>query len=298
MQSVGQILRHAREACGRTLEQVNSSTRIPVKVLEAIETDDLSAIHSAFLYRSFVRQMAASVNLDTAELDSSLQTAANRIPAPLMPGEGAAAPPKVAALRIGRKRKSRLLYSLSSFAMALMVCSALYALWQNEKSKLPGAWHSLVGTSHKETNPPPAQVTADPKEPNDHPAVPQHDPDVAQADAAGFTLELSATEPAWLSIIADGKQSFKGILERAETKVLEGRRTARIRTGNAGGVNVVFNGKSLGPLGPRGQVRTVLFTRNNYEVLLDSPTRVSLLNFSQTAAMAQFPPSLEVLPGL
>jgi hypothetical protein len=111
---------------------------------------------------------------------------------------------------------------------------------------------------------------------------------------AGFTLQLSAIEPAWLSIIADGKPSFKGILEKAETKILEGHRTARIRTGNAGGVEVVFNGKPLGALGPRGQIRTVLFTKDNYEVL-HRPAHVSLVEFTQTAEL-KLPLDRERLP--
>jgi hypothetical protein len=80
-------------------------------------------------------------------------------------------------------------------------------------------------------------------------------------------IELSAIEATWLSITADGKETYSGILEAAETKTLEGHQTARIRTGNAGGVNVVFNGKALGALGRRGQTRTVLFTRSGYAVL-------------------------------
>jgi len=76
---------------------------------------------------------------------------------------------------------------------------------------------------------------------------------------------LSAIERTWLSIVADGQETFTGVLETAETKVLEGHETARIRTGNAGGLNVVFNGRAIGSLGPRGQVRTVVFTRTGYE---------------------------------
>jgi hypothetical protein len=90
---------------------------------------------------------------------------------------------------------------------------------------------------------------------------------VAAERETAIHIELSAIEPTWLSITADGKQTYSGILEAAETKILEGHETARIRTGNAGGVNVVFNGKALGALGRRGQTRTVLFTRSGYEVL-------------------------------
>ncbi len=241
MQSVGQRLRQTREAQGRSLEDVNLSTRIPVRSLEAIEQDDVTRISSAFLYRSFVRQIAAFLGIDYAGIESAVNAAVERIPAPLIPGEGASATaPKVAALRVGRKRTNKLLYALSSFAAVLVGCSAFYAFLESPRFNLP-----FLGQNA------PAQ-------------------NVPSTRSSGFTLELSATEPAWLSIIADGKESFDGILQRDQTKTLEGRRTARVKTANAGGVEVVFNGKSLGALGPHGQTRTVLFTKNRYQVLNQS----------------------------
>ena len=105
----------------------------------------------------------------------------------------------------------------------------------------------------------------------------------AQTDAAashpGFHVELSVVERTWLSIVSDGKQIFSGMVEPFETKVLEGNETARIRTGNAGAVSLVFNGRPIGNLGPRGQVRTVIFTKDNYEVLEPAP-HLTLTRFS------------------
>jgi cytoskeleton protein RodZ len=69
------------------------------------------------------------------------------------------------------------------------------------------------------------------------------------------------------------------VLDVAETKELEGHNSARIRTGNAGGVNVLFNGKTIGSLGPRGQVRTVVFTKDNYEIVEPSAD-IALMSFS------------------
>ena len=40
-----------------------------------------------------------------------------------------------------------------------------------------------------------------------------------------------------------------------------------MKIGNAGGVDVQWNGKSIGPIGARGQVRTVRFTRENFKIL-------------------------------
>ncbi len=79
-------------------------------------------------------------------------------------------------------------------------------------------------------------------------------------------LELEATERTWLSVSADGKTAYTGILEPLETKVLDGQDTAMLRTGNAGGVSITFNGKLIGPVGPRGTTRTVVFSRTGYAI--------------------------------
>ena len=52
-----------------------------------------------------------------------------------------------------------------------------------------------------------------------------------------------------------------------QTMSFDGRESAQIRTANAGGVNIIFNGRALGPLGRRGQSRTFVFTKSGYEVV-------------------------------
>jgi hypothetical protein len=49
-----------------------------------------------------------------------------------------------------------------------------------------------------------------------------------------------------------------------------------VRAGNAGGIQVVFNGKTIGPLGPKGQVRTAVFTRDRYTILEPAATSFAL----------------------
>ncbi len=99
--------------------------------------------------------------------------------------------------------------------------------------------------------------------------------------ANGYRVDLSALEPTWLSVTADGRQAFSGTLEPEQKKSFEGHERGRIRTGNAGGITLVFNGKPIGVVGPRGQVRDVVFTRDNYRIV-QPPGNVALTSFIQT----------------
>ena len=87
MQSVGTRLREARIKKGYTLEDINARTRISLKNLDAIESDDLAKISSPFTYRSFVKQLADLAGLDHATLATDAQAASTTMPEPLVPGQ-------------------------------------------------------------------------------------------------------------------------------------------------------------------------------------------------------------------
>ncbi len=272
MESVGQKLREARLRSGFTLDDVSAKTRINLKNLQAIETDDLKQISSPFLYKSFVRQFAGSVALDCAALQEALCAAAGSMPEPLVPGQdGAPVRPKLPGLRPQRVRKLRWLLSIASLIVMLVACSSFYGMWQDSRydlqSSLSGFVKSVrsspnVVASHSNNR----QVAQSepPSQPNSMPAVDAAKP---TGNLDGFRIQLSALETTWLSVMTDGKEVYEGLLKADESKILDGRETARIRTGNAGGVEVFFNGRTIGPLGREGQVRTVVFTKNGYEVL-------------------------------
>src|SRR6185369_11136944 len=67
-QSLGQVLRHAREARALALDEVEMQTRIRVKYLQALESGDLSVLPSAAHARGFLRNYAQFLQLDTNTL--------------------------------------------------------------------------------------------------------------------------------------------------------------------------------------------------------------------------------------
>jgi hypothetical protein len=80
-------------------------------------------------------------------------------------------------------------------------------------------------------------------------------------------VELTADEPVWVLVRSDGKFLFTGTLSAKESRTFEAARTVLLQLGNAGGVTITLNGKPVGPVGPRGQVRTVQFTSGGFEIV-------------------------------
>jgi cytoskeletal protein RodZ len=294
MLSVGQRLREARLQRGRSLEDVSASTRIAVKNLLAIEADELEKLGAPFLYRSFVRQFAKELNLTDEQFDNDVQAAAGTMPEPLMPGQGNGPFPAVNALPVRRHRSFKWLHSVASLIVMMVACSTVYSLWQSSRSNLQASFKNMFSavtaapkaanstrTAYKPVRPRVAsQISEAASLPSSKTGAEAEDSAATGGDVDGaYRIELSAIEPTWLSIIADGRRAFSGILETADTKVLEAHENVRIRTGNAGGVNVTLNGKALGAIGPRGQVRTVILTKDAYEILPPEP-HMSLTEFT------------------
>jgi hypothetical protein len=166
---------------------------------------------------------------------------------------------------------------VAGLVAALLGCSGFYAWWSRPAEAAVGKLRPL---------PPIVQPLVQPViQPLAEPAPVKAAPDetLAQVTAVAeshttvdgidhVVLNLSATEKTWLSITSEGKHLFSGFLEPSQTKTLTGLEAARMTVGNAGGIEVRLNGKPIGPIGKSGQVRTVVFTPDNFEVLpADTP---------------------------
>jgi hypothetical protein len=64
---------------------------------------------------------------------------------------------------------------------------------------------------------------------------------------------LSITQTSWVLVEIDGQKIAEGIYPAGTVKKFHGK-SASLRAGNAGGVDVQVNGKDLGPLGASGSV--------------------------------------------
>jgi len=272
------LLREERLKQGLTLEMVSIDTKISMSNLEAIETDQLGHFTSPFFYKSFVKQFAGALQMDAADLAQVLDSQASTIPAPPVPGESDRPLPNVPALRRVRRTSAfRWAIPGASLLVVLVGCSGVYAWWEsthgagtNVPSSSPTKISSSAVTLPVPTEDKQAAANPAPMHPPASKAESSSSlPAVAQSEAAAsgaIRLELAAVERTWVSVVSDGRKIFSGTLDAEQTKVFEGHESARIKTGNAGGVHVVFNGRAIGALGPRGQVRTAVFTPDNFEI--------------------------------
>jgi cytoskeleton protein RodZ len=287
MISVGELLRSARENQGRGLADIAEELCITPRYLRAIEADDVKVLPGLFFYKSFVRQYASLLGLDPKALQPALESAEPapppavkpkplEPPMPLVRAAAAAAAaslarfvdpsavdpsyqapvrkldPIVAESNRDHFSDRRVGVSVAALLGALLLCTGFYAWWNRPHT-----------SSASETPKPVTSVRNVSSSTAESPAV-----NVSQeTDGIHVALNLSATEATWLSVTSDGKEIFSGVLRPSETKTLNVSEAAQMKVGNAGGLDVRWNGKAIGPIGRRGQVRTVMFTPQNVEII-------------------------------
>jgi cytoskeleton protein RodZ len=307
MTSIGEVLRRERIKRKLDLEGVSHELKISARFLEAIEDEDFEKLPGRLFTRSFVRQYARFLGLDEEEVGGELkkilepQSAGAGIALSAAPGrEPEISLPRVKSWGTVGDQPSRWSKSLPALAMVvavMLVCSLAYswlqrphraAIAQQPASKAPAAANTGGATVPQQPNSPPA---------TEHPAtVAQTSPagtkqeataerqsapaataSVVKASAAipqpgldpnaPVRVEMAADEPVWVSVRADGKYLFSGTLQPNETKTAGANENLTIRLGNAGGIRISLNGKPIGPVGPKGQIRTVQLTSGGFQIL-------------------------------
>jgi hypothetical protein len=78
---------------------------------------------------------------------------------------------------------------------------------------------------------------------------------------------ITADEQVWIRAEANGKVQFEGVLQPHESRNIDADGEVRVRLGNAGGATLTLNGKPVGAVGPKGQIRTVQFTSGGFQIV-------------------------------
>lgn len=248
MTSVGSILREQRESQGRAMAEIAEELCITQHYLRAIEADDLSGVPGLFFFKSFARQYAKVLGVDPARIRPALDALSDpedpqprpeiRVPNRLVQDTNRRHVPDVP-----------LGWSVVGLVIVLLGCSGFYAWWKRSPEPVKAAAPISAPVVTVKAA---AQVIQ-----AEQPAV----------ETSGVVLKLSATERTWLSISSDGKEIFAGFLQPSESKTLTGLDRATMRVGNAGGIEVLWNGKVIAPLGTRGQVLTIRITPEDFQIV-------------------------------
>ncbi|HTZ54012.1 MAG TPA: RodZ domain-containing protein [Candidatus Acidoferrum sp.] len=257
MPALGEQFRAAREARGLTLSDVAEHIRIRAVYLAAIEDETWASIGAPVYIRGFLRTYARFLGLDPEEVVAEFNGQASAPPAPVPSAPGS--PPKTTYLadeQAPARGLSPLIWIASLVAVVLIAVvvyneAMLHA--RQTAAALPSNTAAASATALAVSSSPSPDGSQSPT------ASPSASP-TASAEAAGpNTLEVRFSAPSWLRVTVDGSVSMEGTFPAGTVRQFHGK-IAKLRIGNAGGVEVIVDGKSLGRLGSAGDVVERSFT--------------------------------------
>jgi cytoskeletal protein RodZ len=229
-----------RQEQGLSLEQVVVLTRIPRRLLQAIEEGNLNDLPEPIYIQGLIRQFADALGLNGVEFSGTFPISSAQVN-PLSLGNSS----PLAQLRPIH------LYFLYIF---LILCSV------NGLSQLLN--NAILQASNSQNQPYPTQKSvvkpelAQLKESIEVQPVSNNLGSVQKGQAVQIGVTLKASS--WIRVIADGKTEFEGILPEGTHRIWKAQEQLTVKTDNAGGVLVSVNqekAKEMGEPGKEEEVR-------------------------------------------
>jgi cytoskeleton protein RodZ len=223
LSTIGDALRSAREAQGRSIEEASAATKIRSSYLEALEQERFDELGGNVYARGFLRSYASYLGVDPAPLLEAYR-AQERPDAPLFEH----APKVIGGLKTGRRSPNWLAVAIVCVSIILVV-----SLW------------SLLRPAPDPSDAQPPFVS-EPATTGGGAARTTAPPTTARPAPKGVTVVLRYTSPSWTRVTADGEVSFEGTPGATERRTFRASRSIDLVLGAPGGVSLTVNGKNLG----------------------------------------------------
>lgn len=226
----GRAIREVREQRGITLDQASSDTRIAKRYLEALEDGrSPERLPSRAYARFFLRDYARYLGVADDEIGDAYRGGPDE-------SEGDLEPLSVAG---SRPRRRWVTAALIAAVVVGVVALGVTRIGAPRQEPLPVAPRSSpsVGAAT-----PPSEPTASP----------------ARTRATEIVAVLRVSEASWVEAVADGETTVQQLLVPEDVQRIRADQTLELLLGNAGGVRLSVNGKTV-PTGADGEVARLSF---------------------------------------
>ncbi len=285
MAGFGEKLRRERELRGISLDQIATATKISTRMLKALEDEKFDLLPGGIFNKGFIRSYAKFLGIDEEQAVADYVAATG-------PEEPINNLPQITDIpeRPARQLDEEGTVSWTTIVVLVLLVAIGYGGWtyhNHRKAERESSTTSspVLAPSTVPVLPPAAEQKAVRPE-NSAVKTPSSAPLGATTNSAPSTtaspaaLKTDATEPApkpsvdlvirtseesWVQAIADGKTIFSETLPAASEKHVTASRRITLTVGNAGGVEVTYNGATLPDIGGPGKVRTIVFSPAKFE---------------------------------
>ena len=307
---IGKILKSQRERLGFNLSNIENQIFIPERYLIAIESGNLEELPSTVQGRGMVKNYAQFLGLDPEPLllsyAEALQTRLPKDHVRKTKPSGGFSP---------RVWLRRFLTSPSLFWVVVVVLIGTVSIWSTvlifgNKETAPEATETIPGVADillptltftpTQENPEPVsgeiEVDIDPTADTGDPVV-EEGISTATPGLTGnekVQVQLIILQRTWVRVIVDNILAFEGRLLPGSVKLFGGELSIEVLTGNAAGVEVIFNQRDLGAMGLYGEVIDRVYTAQG--IATPTPTITTTPTPSATPE-ASLTPTPSITPG-
>jgi cytoskeleton protein RodZ len=276
-ETLGKYLKNQRESKNISLREVAKNTRVREHVLTAIEEDQHHLLPPATYVKGFLLAYAKYLRLDSNDILLRYER--------VLKGESLA-PPSIQSSRPQReippahapKPKQKILWNTKQTWVVIGVIVATFVVfyffspYSSRPPTEPIPEKLAEGKSPIAPSPP---TLATPQPSEGKPVVKEKKPLSRSVPAATTTsvqekkpisLQLKAIEETWLSLQADDQPEREMTFKPGEGFSVQASNRILMKLGNAGGLDLVLNGKPLDKVGRSGEVITLAFTLQGVEV--------------------------------
>jgi len=259
-ETLGKYLKNQRESKKISLREVAKNTRVREHILRTIEEDQHDLLPPATYVKGFLLAYAKYLRLDPNDVLLRYER--------VIKGEPVT-PPHIQP----PKPKQKISWNTKQIWVVVGVIITSFIIFYffspfSSKPPIESIPEKPLPEKHviEEKTPiapsPPATATSSvppalSRPVTATPSVPEKKP---------FSIQLKAVEETWVSIQVDDQSKKEMTFKPGEGTSVQASNRIRIIIGNAGGLQLIFNGKQLEKFGKSGEVVTLIFTPQGVEV--------------------------------
>ncbi|WP_008313988.1 helix-turn-helix domain-containing protein [Leptolyngbya sp. PCC 6406] len=270
LSSLGLYLQSVRKEQGRALDEVATQIFIRPALLKALETGDGEELPEPVFIQGFIRRYADALGLEGRDIAKQFEsTLVAVLPDPTQANgggmDGVVSQQDRHQLKViapadsGNRRSwsgSGLGWLIGGLILLAIAGGAIWAV-VGQGGNRP---RLNLADSDTPTEPDSSAETADtlPEKEADPAPLPLTEP---------ITVKITLTGDSWLRVTADGEEVYEGILTAGSEETWTAKTELVIMSGNAGAVQLSFNGSESAPLGSPGTVERRTFTLDTTSTL-------------------------------
>lgn len=250
--SLGSMITKARKDAGLSIDDLSAATNIRVPLLRQMESDNFSQCGGETYARGHLRNLATKLNIDpqiflTAFEDEQLQI--DRSMQDLLVENNVMREP-----RESRKVSWKVLVVIS-ISTLFIAGFAQFFISNDSTTDIPVALEETTEPSAS------AEPTADPTVEPSAEATSESTEEQVVSTGEGVEVIFTATRArSWLFVSdSSGRTLFSGQISQGASKTFSASEQLNLKVGNAGGVDLLVNGKKVDPLGSDGEVVSVSY---------------------------------------